>query len=353
MQLGGLVELASGVDALYLSGRAVVPDSLWEDLVVGRKQARQIECPIRFDLAGVECELAQHGFHRYPICLKHPNGQIGITNSKALPTIRIQPRAEFLHEIGPRDVVRWFDDLLTQVVGPVRWSVNRVDLHADFQGWDLSDEDKPRFITKATKRDTHEDGNRLTGFEFGKRKTGTISARIYDKVIEMAQSGALYWPEIWGPSFNRELPVWRVEFEIGREGLREFGLDSPGEVLDAVGALWVSCTTSWLRFCSPTADETKSRWPVAPEWETVQRASVSEMAVGRERIAAGRSRESIDLILPALVGYLAKFGALSDSENLGGVFVRLPDLVHVYCDGTGKPFNDRIEKKRREIGLPT
>ena len=64
--------------------------------------------------------MAGHGWGKYSYCLRHRHGQVGLTASSALPAVRVQPRAEFLHGAGPLAAVAWFEEVLGQAVGPVR-----------------------------------------------------------------------------------------------------------------------------------------------------------------------------------------------------------------------------------------
>ncbi len=104
-------------------------------------------------------------------------------------------------------------------------------------------------------------------------------------------------------------PVHRLEFEIGRQGLVEFDLNTPDQVLGATGDLWAYATTEWLTYGAPTTDQTRSRWPLAPEWRQVQRATLGHRAVGVERLRLTRRSASIEKLLPGLTGYLASLGA--------------------------------------------
>jgi len=56
---------------------------------------------------------------------------------------------------------------------------------------------------------------------------------------------------------------------------------------------------------SPTADLTRSRWPLAPEWLRVQQATLGHRAVGLRRLRLARHSTSIAKLLPGLTGYLA------------------------------------------------
>ncbi len=115
--------------------------------------------------------VAPHSFGRYRFCLLHEHGRVGITPSGHLPAIRVQPRSQFLHSVGPLQAVEHFHELLESAVGPIRFTVARLDLYADFQGWKLTGDDRQLFVVRGRGRDTYEDGHELTGFVFGRRKT--------------------------------------------------------------------------------------------------------------------------------------------------------------------------------------
>ncbi len=54
---------------------------------------------------------------------------------------------------------------------------------------------------------TFEEGSSLTGLQFGRRTSGTVSARLYDKTREIASGDGQYWPEIWGGEFDKSKAV--------------------------------------------------------------------------------------------------------------------------------------------------
>jgi hypothetical protein len=103
-----LVELTSGVDALYLSGRASLPDELLGRLEVAREEAIHANEATSVLLGDVEFWLKPHSWQRYRYCLDHPYGRVGFTQSSYLPAIRVQPRTEFIQGSGPRPVVEWY-----------------------------------------------------------------------------------------------------------------------------------------------------------------------------------------------------------------------------------------------------
>jgi len=350
MRVATLTELASGVDALYLSGRAAPPASLLERLESARTEAVALDARPPFQFGALEMRIAPHSFGKYRYCLDHPYGRIGLTPSSKLPALRIQPRAEFLHGIGAEATVDAFRDLIEAEVGPVRLSVSRLDLFADFQGWALSGDDRGHFLCRARDTATYEADEDLRGLQFGKRSSGTVSARLYDKTEEMTSSGSNYWLDIWGERCDRDRPVLRVEFELGRVALREFGLDTPEDVLAATGSLWTYLTSKWLTYRTPTIDATKSRWPLAPEWESVTRASVADSSHGIERMYAGKRRGQLINLMPGLVGYLASFGALTDSPDFARMIPVLAEFLNRYARDSGKTLDWRIFLKQQALG---
>jgi hypothetical protein len=342
----GMLELASGVDALYLSGRAAVPQALLAQLETARALADELRETIPFRLAGEQLQLLPHGFGRYRYCLRHEHAQIGVSASEHLPALRVQLRAEYLRAVGPEAAVEWVRELFARDIGAVRLTVSRLDLFADFQGWHLSGDDRHRFVVRGRELDTYEDGRELSGFVFGRRTTNTILARIYDKQRDVQRTGADYWHAIWGPDYDESRPVHRIEFEIGRTGLREYGIDTPEDALGAAGALWASLTETWLTYRSPTGDATKSRWPVASEWRAVQHARIRDDAAGLERVTEGRRTGALRQLMPRLVGEMASFAVIVGTYRLSDTLLALIGAVHDHEQERQLTFEDKVRERR-------
>jgi hypothetical protein len=122
---------------------------------------------------------------KYRFCLDNVQGRVGLTDSHHVPTVRIQPRAELLHAIGPADTVQMMTEPFEAALGPLTWSVSRVDVHSDWQGLSLHRSMSEHFVSRALARTIYEDGTLCTGFTFGVRTGAGIYARLYDKVAEI------------------------------------------------------------------------------------------------------------------------------------------------------------------------
>lgn len=343
---GGLTELASGVDALYLSGRAELSRGLLEALEERRSAAAAADAPARLMVAGEEFGVEPGPFGKYRYRLVHRTGLVGVTGSERLPALRVQPRSEFLHAVGPAEVLRFFDGVGDWLAGgQVHWGLSRLDLFCDVQGWSLQGEDRHRFVCRGQARTTHEYGEAFTGFEFGRRSSRTVCARIYDKSYQVEREGLDWWLTVWGERYDPARPVVRVEFEIGRQGLGEYRVDSPSEGLAAAPRLWASVTEDWLSFRTSTADDTKARWPVASEWEAVRKVSLRSDAVGIDRVRAGQRKGELRKLLPQLVGYLASTGAVIGTPDLASTLGAVRWLVMDDEIKRHVPFDARVAER--------
>lgn len=348
----GITELASGVDALYLSGSTVIPEGLVRRLDAARRQAEEASTPLPFDLGGHELQIAPHGWGKYRFLLVDELGRIGVSTAAHIPAIRIQPRAELLHTVGPSAVVAGYRALVEAECGAVHLSVNRLDLFADVQGLALCAADRERFVCRAVNCRTFEENSSFRGFQFGWRTTKTFSARIYDKTADVERHGSDWWFAIWGDDHLPGVPVYRVEFEIGRKGITDFGLDTPAEVLTAKGDLWRYATSDWLSLRTRTDDGTRSRWPVSPEWRRIQQASLADRSLGLERIAAGRARGSLRRLMPPLAGYLAAFAAVVGTEEIDDTLGALDQHLRADEISRRRAFRDRISERRTRSAAP-
>jgi hypothetical protein len=339
-------ELVSGIDALYLSAHAQCLPWLVERLEVAKGRAVAADAAQPFSFGNEDFELLPYPWRRYPYCLRNGHGRIGISPRGTIPPFRFQPKAEYLHGVGAEEVANWFESLLSRHLGLVVPSVSRLDLFADFEGLSFHVDDLDRFVGRARSRTYYEQDTRWTSFQFGRRKSGTISARIYDKTEEIRQhSRAGYWREIWGRAIEGGPPVTRVEFELSSTAIRNFGLCEPMDTIKAAGSMWTTLTREWLSLRDRTDDETRSRWPVAAEWHSVQRARLAEGAHGIERTRNGKRRADLRWVAPRFVGSAATIAALLGTTDIEDTLAVLPRLIENYCIESGRPFAERIAEK--------
>lgn len=196
---------------------------------------------------------------------------------------------------------------------------------------------------------THEDDELFTGFQFGSRGSKTATARIYDKTHELRSSGKEWVESTWNASYTPGQRVLRVEFEVGRTFLRQVELTTPDEVVGSAPALWAGLTENWLTFREPSADATRSRWPIAPEWESIQCVSLRGQVIGLKRLREAENSSSIAAIVPGLTGYLSSAAALLGTTDVHDTMPAVARLIESYAKRTNVQFSERVLLKSRRV----
>jgi hypothetical protein len=230
----------------------------------------------------------------------HPQGSAGACEA-ALAWVR-----EKLFCDQPATVVR--EDITFQAA-----KVSRADIHIDWQGGyapslENTKEELRAFIRPGqVKGALHFQGTHATGYQFGRSK---VMARLYNKSIEVKETandayGALLIARN-GDAYDPAQEVWRLEFQVQREGMKGFKLYAPpeetddeleierelaAEELQHIGSLprffarmddlFQYLSGHWLRLVVPNnTDKNHSRWPLHPTWAQLQAqfASVAQVS---------------------------------------------------------------------------
>ncbi len=256
-------------------------------------------------------------------------------NMLTWPGLYVELRSFFLHthEGGARGAVEeslaWIRAKLLhdQKAGDARAlcsfetvTPSRFDLHIDWQGgfaptFDTGEVE--RFIKpRRVKWHPYFEGNRCTGYRFG---SDAILARLYNKTVERKtrqDDGYFALLAARNPAaFDPDKNVWRLEFQVRREGMRSFRLApeldaSEGDDLDLQVAAELSAeelphlatfpklfahadaffqhlTAHWLRLTTPGRGKVRSRWKTNPTWDLL-RASFARLADAPPLDAEGR-----------------------------------------------------------------
>lgn len=346
MQSPIMCELLSGIDAMYLSAQGNVHPSLLTDLEATRLLAQESERPVPADLGGYPVTVQPHSFGKYRYCVKHDLGLLGFTPSKKLPAVRFQPSSIALHALGPDGTVLWFRNVLDSAGIDATVHVSRLDLHSDWQGLEIRAKERSNFVTYSNLRSLYEVDEEMAGLNFGKRGAA-LYCRIYDKSREAEKSGHDWWPDVWGPAYDPNEKVLRIEFEFRRTGLKELGVDTPDEAIQKAGSLWAYATQSWLSLRVPGDDDTRSRWPVDPRWEAVQRSSLAGGCAPADRIREGERQGQLRTYRKLASGVLSSMAVPMGTSDIDDTLDALVPELLLYEQVSGRQFADRIADKRQ------
>ena len=367
--------LRHGVDSLYLS----YPGGIDPELAVWLQQCKQkaqtsnerVVAMAGIGIGDHQFMVLPRGRGRFAFVLEDNWFSIQLSNASAgvMPLASVQIRSEYLTAVGPDEAVATITKLVDgmgEVTGPPK--ISRIDLFADFcTGHDLASLPGSHWVKRSKKRSIHEESDQVTGISFG--SGNEVSARLYDKTLEIQKSGKDYMRPLWASEgWDAKAQVWRMEFQIRREGLPQQMLGPAGEVFGACGKLWQYLCGDWLRLAIPSAsDDTRSRWPTHPLWEDLSRIwAIDPEAPPLTRVPKARLPSDDQLFrngISGLSSFMAREGITDLSEGMGEFLHALeayhdnpmrqyPDSLRSYVSRKAKAkarrYNVRLDSHERE-----
>lgn len=354
-----------GVDSLYLS----YPGELSADQeyhLKELKKAAQSANPsevskAQLAIAGHVFEVKEKGASLFPYTLEDGAFRIQLSRpgGKA-PMAYVKVSAHYLAHVGPIKAEQHLRALLSEL-GEIKEEANvsRIDLFVDFQSnVDMESWDRHAWVTRASGINAYAVNGHFSGWSIG--LGGIMSARLYNKLLEIVVSGKAWIVPLWKQTgWDEQSPVWRLEFEIKREVLTQKQLGKLSAVLKHLDGLWSYATTEWLRLTIPNGDDkTRSRWAIHQLWALL--ASADWEGNGGpldKRFSPSRSPNDDKLYqaaYSAILSYMAKHGF--DATELYEATEDFLACAYSFHESkayqAGLPFDDfiaeRLALKRRE-----
>ncbi|MBB1061048.1 hypothetical protein H4F98_10720 [Lysobacter spongiae] len=287
------------------------------------------------------------GRGRFAFVLEDNWFSIQLSNATAgvLPLASVQIRSEYLTAVGPAEAVSTLTRLVARmgkVSGPP--VISRLDLFADFStGLDVAAMPGSHWVKRSKKRSIHEECDQITGISFG--SGNEVSARLYDKTREILKSGKDYMRPLWAAQgWDGESQVWRMEFQIRREGLPEQMKGPASEVLALNGNLWRYLCEEWLRLAVPSqSDDTRSRWPTHPLWQALAGSwDLDPDAPPLTRVEKSRLPPD-DYLFRAGIAGLTSFMAREGIEDYSHGLGEFLQAFETYFEGPDKEFPEGLQ----------
>lgn len=210
--------------------------------------------------------------------------------------------------------------------------LSRADLCCDVDDFELFNSLKDKVVTRSRFRATYEDGNKITGYQFGK---GHIMLRIYDKSYEIRKSKKLWFNELWEANKMNCDTVTRIEFQLRREGIKQICDTESGMILNTfedlmeiAGKLWHYLTERWFSLRENNTIETENR-EMEKEWKGVINVVDGKNEIRRVKL----SRPELNHIIPIIQGYLSTAGSLMPvtPENGEKLIISVARLLDYTC----------------------
>lgn len=243
--------------------------------------------------------------------------------------------------------------------------ISRVDLCVDFvTDYPVELVENSQWVGKPRNFSNHTVSRQFSGVSIA--AGGDISARLYNKTLEMKKNPRPYLENIWrNHGWDGQHDVWRLEFQYKRQVLRDLSIVNYPDLVRSLAGLWGYATNDWLRHTIPSAtDQTQSRWPTSSLWEVLQAApwdgTTTVTRVNSERTRAPSDRTLFINGLAPLTSYMAREG-YDDAFSAAEEYLRdAQDYHNGLAEQTGVDFENyitsKIAQKRRnyntEVNTP-
>lgn len=350
--------LRFGIDSLYLSyhGKLYEECDIKLDALktIAQSEDEAEQARAQISIGSHLFEVRDKGMPRFPYVLVDNCFFIKINRkeSKTLPMAHVQVSSEYLASVGvvaAEEDLRMVINTLGMVNGEA--SVSRADLFLDFVCSDnLANIEQPDWITRANLMAKYFDcrlSEPFTGWVIG--MGGNLHARLYEKVVEIVNKSPhkAYLFGLWQANgWQVGEKVWRMEFQVEKQCLKELGILTISDLLNQQAALWHYLTHEWLRLSIPNLNDSKrDRWPNHPLWHAI--ASVYSLQLDQPRLKRFRPAR-----LPAderlfvhglggLTSFMASRGIEDFSEGLGEYLAQAKE----FHSSKGEPFHSYVGRK--------
>lgn len=224
----------------------------------------------------------------------------------------------FGHKQAYNKFYEWFEKTFKINISSSR--ISRADICLDTDEIEFVESDIKSVVAKARKKvkyfvnGEYSLGRKFSGFTIG--GGGSLMARIYNKSLEIKQSGKQWFEHIWrenGSSLTKD--IWRVEFQLRRKILKEFDINTVEHLWSKLDRVWAYLTQDWLQLKQDYGDNNVSRRKVKRKWEIVQKAELGykPLPSTREIIKMG----DVNRLLDQAAGIGLSIAALAEHESIG------------------------------------
>jgi hypothetical protein len=306
--------LASGFDSLNLAIDVYWSSTdLFDYLHLHKEAAKKNrqDIPAHFELIPCKTKwhftVKPHGSNGYEWLISNKEFTFKIGSwlePQSKPSVLAEIRSETLWRLGAKNAVELIVNILLSVGGTkITLKPSRADLCVDvLMDENLWTPDLVEYsVTRSIYSALHFNQKKVTGLSIGK---GKISARLYDKPLEIQQQSKKFWMyDIWGiEEVPEERKVIRVEFQLRREILTELAVNGVEDLFEFQSNLWAYCGKKWLKFqTNPGKHHTQRK--VLDWWKVVQKGYAG--AQGRNPLIRSKAAQfDIDQNCAQAIGHL-------------------------------------------------
>ncbi len=359
--------VAYGIDTISLSVRGELPESLLVCLGWAKEQAQH--SPTRKELSplppflGENLLLGAMGTRGYDFLASSDDLKVTIKGLGGLPlptmVIRISAACLWREGGGGWGAIDAAADWARLVLGNgCTITVKECHIAGDVQGWVPTVADLRGVVKRADGMAVYNDRGALSeedgiAYHLGAGdavesiaagRSSRVRANIYDKTVEIQKRQKDWLRGVWQQheNYDSSLPVWRVEFQYGREHLHKHHIENLADLRRHQDALY-RYGLNWFSWRAPQeTDRHRHRWPIIGAWHALARCTRG----GAQPLPHARvMRPSLVRLARGGCGYLTSFMALAGEESLESAVGAM--VVMLRADGEERVFSALARKRQR------
>ncbi|MGD8191847.1 replication initiation factor [Brevibacillus ginsengisoli] len=274
--------------------------------------------------------------------------------SKTNPPVFVHFLSGYIWSYGLEGAYKHFTNWFRSLTDSYYYNqISRIDICADSDLVTFKQIDSKGVITRARKKEDcfvsgeYSRGRKFSGFRVG--IGGPLLARIYNKTLEIQKSGKDWFKQIWRDhGWKDDKDVWRVEFQLRREVLKEFSINTIEELLAKESGLWAYLTQEWLTIRQPSKDNV-SRWKLKRKWRIIQQADLDYEAspLTRELVKQGNMKQLLD----QGAGILLSIAAVGNHDSIDDTTRLFKSWAEIGLNKKNTSFQDEKERRRKKYLL--
>jgi hypothetical protein len=358
------IPLLLGVDSLYLSFPGDLSGKMEAELerlkLLGQSESEKEQAQAQLKIGEHLFEVLGNGAPRFPFILADNCFFIKFSRhrAKSLPMASVQISSEYLAAVGVEVATANLCNIIEQF-GDVHGipKISRVDVFLDFIcPVDFDGLKQECWITRANLLAKYYDRRipqPFTGWVVG--IGGDLSSRLYEKTVEIEhKSRKFFFHDLWNlHGWKLGNKVWRQEFQLRRELLKQLQINTVPDLLRLKDELWRYLTEDWLRLAIPNPnDDTRTRWPTHPIWLAISKAySITSGQPRLKRFHPQRlPRDDWMLVngLGGLTSFMASQGIEDFGEGLGEYLHQAQHFHKVNGGDFFKYISSKVRSKSRK-----
>ncbi len=317
-------ELHKGIDSLYLSFRGTLKEGLRDELEQKKTFAQsddeneQALAAITIDEHTFEVKDKGKGRYAYVLVDGWFHIQVSGNKTKRLPSVYVQLSSDLLNGFGLYNAMNQLRGVIKELLsGADKEIISRADLFVDFTtNTNLGSISKRAWVTRARSSQSHWMGDTFTGLSIG--LGGDISARLYNKTIEIEKSRKDYLKAVWEKNgWDKMQDVWRLEFQLKRIVLKQMSVNTVDELIENSNDIWRYCTQEWLRLAVENSNKNITRWKTHPLWTAIEQVRFGAGTYTGILRDVSRSRTpNMKALYLNCMGYMTNYAAHKGYDDL-------------------------------------